>query len=998
MSDFRNHVCWDPARVAQVMADGVAERIDSSDRAATHFPLPMRRVRMRVAKDGQWTQEEGEAATAEQVLDEFLNNPSGSLAAAILGDAGTGKTHLLKWVHAHLPQRDDTKVIVIPRKDVGLPGVVALLVEGLPGKHFEDIRGNLAQAGAHMTPALAKELVATTLAAYVRQGQDPIGQSDEERDRVQSYLRPRLPDLLLDRAFINYLTDSHGPFAAIGDHLMRWAGGLAKENPMSFDAALLCRPVRGLQRNAEEIAVQLRDGRELAPLAAQLCNHELRRAIQGQIAQGVMSNLGQLLEDVRKAYAALGKKIILLFEDLARAQFIDEELVLACVGDQRPDGPKLAPMRTLFACTTGMFRQLRDTVIQRIRGPVVTLDEGDSTRDRNVPRGVAARYLNAVRTPESAVQGWFNTPVQQREPLASACGQCQHREPCHRAFGEHEGVGLYPFNATALDRLTSARGGERFVARQFVTRVLYENLTSATKAIPARQHPATDFLRNVPKAPPSLINVGPRVAPSEPDRWERIYRVYGSDSEVPEEAVSREVADAFDLAVVDLSKRKTGTTTKTVINRDPTTEQEKRLMEWSDGQSKLLQSDVTNMRARLRSLVLGNIAANLGGWGDDVVESLLPPKSINFYRMDIASDADQVNVPVVLPETDTMKACRKVVLLFLAAENMYAGLGADDPEYLWSKVSPDDYLELATFAHGVGERVEAMAAGALGGRRQAARFAMAGAAWARIERDLPVDGRRADSLAASVLAQDTSRDELEALLAAVGFQKVVGARSTMVDGALLHDAADYVLRQPLVGLATVSAPREPGTKALLGDMVRRAKKATDRAKAMRSEATEDLLEAFASIQKHAGGLPNQAERQQIAAACKDLLDTVSSVKPWDHRRSQELRGSIEGFLKCGIDTAAYEVESANKAPSDIAALIGLCDPGLHSRVETGLWFLDEAGALVAYAEELERVMRDKELSRSGGVTLASARDATLTACAGLRHAMAIIEDGESHVA
>lgn len=1043
MSEFRNYVCWKPERLAQVMADGVAERIEPADRAATHFPMHMRRVRMRVGPEGQWTQEMGEATTAEEVLQAFLANPSASLAAAILGDAGTGKTHLLKWIHAHLPQSDDTKVIVIPRKDVGLPGVVALLVEGLPGKDFEAMRRSLAQAGARMTPELAKELIATNLAAYVRRGTDPVGQTSDEREIVQAYMRPHLPDLLLDRAFIEYLTGSQGPFAAMGEHLMRWAGGEATENPMSFDAAVLTKAVRGLQPSAEKVAGDLRADPALARLAASLCNHELRLAVQGQVAQGAMSNIGQLLEDVRKEYARQGKKIILLFEDLARAQFIDEELVLACVGDQRPDGPRLAPMRTLFACTTGMFRQLRETVVQRIQGPVVTLDDPENAKDPDVARSATARYLNAVRTPAEAVQHWFGTPVEKRQPLPSACEACPHKAPCHAAFGAHGGVGLYPFTDPALGHLARARVGTAFVARKFVRDVLYATLDDAGEAIPAGEHPSADCVRDVEPARAAVAKVAARVAPTDPGRWERAARLYGMEGAAPEECVPKVLADAFGLQVsgshvpgptVPVPSQGggagprsgaaptegsstgggAGTPAPAPTTRPPPggaphglastpTPTEKRVMAWADEQGKaqgvhLLQTDVTNMRTRLRSLVLGTLRTQVGTWGDDVVDALFPSKSINFLRMDMASDADQVSVPLVMPGHDTTADCRSVAFLYMAAENLHAGLGAAEPDVLWKSVLASEYMDLATFAEEVAARVAAVAAAALGGRRQAAQLAVAGAVWARLEHGLPVDGRDAAALAASVLAQDTPAAEREALLKAVGFVKGAGARSTLVDGALLHEAAQLVLAQPLPDLERVACPRESGGRPVLASILARARQAAQAARRDRDAARAEVLADMARIKEHAGGLPTRGQRQELIEACKDLLGAVERVAPWDRRQSQELREAMPGFLECGIEGAAGALEAASKLPSDLAALVGLRDPGLQGRIRPARHFLQEAAALAKHAEDRADALRQQERGRYGGATLEGARKATLDDLARMLAAMTTIEEGDPHVA
>lgn len=1021
MTQFRNHLCWQAERMATVMADGVAERIRDADRAATHFAMPMHSVELRHALGGRgWSHVPGEPTTAEKVLEGFRDHPSKSVAAAILGDAGTGKTHLLKWIQAHLPQRDDTKVIVIPRKNVGLPGVVALLIEGLKGSRFDSLRHDLASAGAHMTHELARELVATNLAAYVRHGTDPVGETTDEMGIVSDYLRVSLPNLLLDRAFINYVTGPGGPFASMGEHLTHWSGGPTTESPLAFDAALLCRPVRNLQRSAEEVAAALRDEPTFANLAAALCNHELRRAVQGQVAQGVMSNIGQLLEDVRVEYGRQGKKITLLFEDLARAQFIDEELVLACVGDQRPDGPQLAPMRTLFACTTGMFRQLRETVVQRIRGPIVTLDDPDNAQDRIVIRAAAARYLNAVRTPTEAVDDWFTTPVDRRQPLPSACSGCPHVEPCHAAFGSHEGVGLYPFTETALANLTRGRVGGAFVARIFVTKVLYETVDDAGKAIPAGKHPTPACVRALDPAGISVTKKAPQEFPDDPDRWVRATQLYGAPNLVTrDQALPPGVAEAFGLGGgLAHSPAPRGDGRPAVVKTHPPAPpvtppspdrpkgrdaMEMRLMAWASEQgivdgTKLLQTDVTNMRKDLRRLVLDNFELSMWtGWPENLAESLFPAKSINFRRMDLASDAEHVNVPVVLPASDSVKGCREVVFLWSASDRMQQGIESQDPADVWQGITGDEYVNVAQFIDEVGGRLMQVAETALGGRRLAARLAVAGAVWARLDIGSAVTGSDAWALAASLLAQDTPGHEREALLATTCFLKGDG-HSYFVDAALLQDAATKVLSVPLTGLQNLPCPREPSNSSMLANLLGRARHSIDAAPRARAAVQDDLQSSLESIEAHTGNLPNKEQRRRLVEACEELLKVVERVAPVAQQDAHVLRAAIRSFATCGIEEAARAVRVAREAQSDIAALLSLRDPVLLHRVTEARKCLELMAALVVHAENREQALSKQESARYGGKTLQQARQETLDELCTLGQTMAAIEDGGPNAA
>jgi hypothetical protein len=184
--------------------------------------------------------------------------------------------------------------------------------------------------------------------------------------------------------------------------------------------------------------------------------------------------------DVRRALARQGVELILLIEDFAKLQGIDRE-VLECVlaRPQQGEGEPLCAMRTALACTTGYFRGLMDTVRTRtdfsVNLDIETVSDRSLVTQTDVQQ-LAARYLNAVRLDNKAIQTWLaqidKATGQPESSVPNACVDCEHQPSCHAGFGQIDGIGLYPFNAKAIERMRDRVNTGVFNPRTLIRDVL----------------------------------------------------------------------------------------------------------------------------------------------------------------------------------------------------------------------------------------------------------------------------------------------------------------------------------------------------------------------------------------------------------------------------------------------------------------------------------------------------------------------------------------------
>jgi hypothetical protein len=475
---FERVVCWEPSRIQQVMN---TEALQPRNEVflATHHPVRMYR--------GNRVGDARVPYDQEAFRRDFLA-PEGFAFVPVVGNAGTGKSHLVRWLWLKLLQHGDERrrVILIPRGGTNLRGVVELILQGMEGPAFERYRDRLSAATNNLSLPQARHVLLDHLALATgpdgAQGQVP-GVSSEVRE-AHEYLRSYLPALLRDQFFRSHLLTEGG----IIDQLVRHALGSAdtverRDTRRQFSAADLPLSVTDYQRagaDAREIFGSLSTDPWLLEIAVDWLNLHLEEAI-GRLLQLGGADLTILMRDVRAALAEQGVDLVLLIEDFARLQGIERQLLDALLEQPNQPDRTLCALRTALACTTNYFEKLEDTVSQRTTF-VVSLDremtgEGAVVSPQEFEH-FAARYLNAARVGGDALENWYEGRIGNGAdvPPPNACASCEFAHTCHAAFGAQGGMGLYPFNASALAEMYARVGARGFSPRQLITGVLRPTL------------------------------------------------------------------------------------------------------------------------------------------------------------------------------------------------------------------------------------------------------------------------------------------------------------------------------------------------------------------------------------------------------------------------------------------------------------------------------------------------------------------------------------------
>lgn len=460
-STFEHYVCWSPSDVADVM-DTEALRVSDGVFAATHHPAQL--VRRGLS--------ESEASTAysqEAFLDEFLDpvrHERDYRFVPVLGDSGTGKSHLIRWLKTQIKETPTRRVILVPKSGTTLRDIIEMILEGHEGGVFDEYRTKLGNAVTAVEDVEGRQALLDALANAVQFRRQPAAdQSDEAliREEVAKHLPDFLRDTELRRE--HWLKEE-----GVIDRLYASALGREGARPdgeRAFTREDLPRDLRAdvskVHSSVQEFYRELQINEEFQDPTVDLLNEALDDAVR-YLLRLSGEDLERLLRDVRRALAKQGVELVLLFEDFAKLQGIDRNL-LEGVLERSPDG-SLAPVFTALACTTGYYRRFADTVRTRVTFRV-DLDVPEASVDL---QEFASRYLNAARVRAEGMNTWYEED--QDNPYPIKCGECRFRIPCHAAFGAVEGRGLYPFNRIAIEEAYRRTGETLFKPRTLIKGVI----------------------------------------------------------------------------------------------------------------------------------------------------------------------------------------------------------------------------------------------------------------------------------------------------------------------------------------------------------------------------------------------------------------------------------------------------------------------------------------------------------------------------------------------
>lgn len=500
MAEFQGHLCWDTATAtATINTEAV-----SPPRAvflATHAPLRIQRA----ALSGSDVAVEGTPVDEQTVLDDFLNrrSDSGTLLMPIVGDSGSGKSHLVRWAREQIQSTNGREVIYLEKAKTSLKAVITALLSKVNSDELTQLRADIDKftAGADKS-TLARRLVnALDEALATTTSRDVSGPA-----RVLAGTRG-LAVVLQDPHVREYMLAPGKFIPQLAEQLLHDRTEGKPERPERFTVDDLPLDIADIKQAAavtQRLLNTLNTRDDLQSAAVELLNTHLESAVKNAFNLGA-GRLPDAMMQVRREYARQGKEIILLIEDFALIQGVQRDLLDAVIEAANREGKTtLAPIRTLMAVTTGYFGDLPETALTRIRastGYVYDLDVPFSEDDNGAAHimSFAGRYLNAARLGRDELERTGDDIV------PNHCDSCLFRARCHGTFGATaEGYGLYPFNEPALLRAIHATALKdkpwAFVPRAVLGSVIRPVLIEHARSLQERTFPSPLFREQFPTA------------------------------------------------------------------------------------------------------------------------------------------------------------------------------------------------------------------------------------------------------------------------------------------------------------------------------------------------------------------------------------------------------------------------------------------------------------------------------------------------------------------
>lgn len=625
MTGFSGYLCWTRADAEALPTEAVVAT--PAMFFATHAPLKIRRS----DPSGRRAGGDSETVTEDTVRKDFLARkvPGGVLLMPVIGESGTGKSHLVRWVKERTPSTDRREVIYLKKSETSLKAVVKALLAQVKSVELDKLRSDVDKMSSALDQAALEQ-------ALVNRLQEALAAARVEQGAVRDlYGKDGLQVLLQDPYVSNHLRRSGALIPQLARSILNDRDKDEKDRPLEFTVADLPLDILESGKAAEvtqDMLQLLGVDADLQVAAVRLLNAHLDTAVANATIGGV-GRLQEAMLEVRREYARQGKEIVLLIEDFAVIQGFQRDLLDAIIEVGERSGKKdLAPIRTLMAVTTGYYKSLPDTVQTRVQaatGYVYDLDAQFAPQERmGEISSFVGRYLNAARLGRERVE---KHGEQEGVPVPNACEECAFHQKCHSAFGSsEEGHGLYPFNESALRRAIHARPvpGEnpgafnpRVVVGEVVKNVLVEHADSIADTRFPDPRFADEYRAQWP-ADPKYAEVRERrllqavradinqLDPGDADRHATFLEFWG---DAPGEAgnLLEGMHEAFGIKILDAKKVRStpwsppkippgkGTTGTGVV--EPKIEH---VESWAAGETVLNQGTASEIRAIIRGAVV----------------------------------------------------------------------------------------------------------------------------------------------------------------------------------------------------------------------------------------------------------------------------------------------------------------------------------------------------------------------------------------------------------
>lgn len=374
----------------------------------------------------------GDTGLAPKLLSEeqiyhsyFVEHPAHHQMIMVRGTNGTGKSHLICWLHNRLVNDRDNydpkkeEVIFLRRlRNTSRGAIQQMLDTGLvqdpelQEKFSKFVSASLSQDQS--------EFKSTIYHAYI---------TKVFSDKSKEYYKPikckDIASFLSDSRVQEYFLSETGPITRCYRTITSGVNPNDGTTKATFEASDFKFPRELVRRIKADAAKEVSgfyleelsdDPKAMAALAAYL-NHFTSAVIQN-CANITSENIRELFENLRRNLKKEGKRLTVLIEDFTSFSIVDSELITALAVEPGGEYHDLCPATSVIGITDGHYDSFRDNFKDRVFNQINVTERSFS--EESFITEMAARYLNAIYCEEEQIRAWYEQgAVQNALPTAS---------------------------------------------------------------------------------------------------------------------------------------------------------------------------------------------------------------------------------------------------------------------------------------------------------------------------------------------------------------------------------------------------------------------------------------------------------------------------------------------------------------------------------------------------------------------------------------------------
>lgn len=416
---------------------------------ATHVPFSQLEVYY-----GGRTSTTPKLLSEEKVFEDIICNPNNEHRMVIVrGNNGTGKSHLIRYLHAKLVKSpstvyDSTKeqLIFLRRLNNSVRGAFSQLIEQHVIKDSdveEKLRKFVSSSDSKDEAAFKTDILFSYVAAV---------SNDQSGDTYKPVICRDIASYLSDSRVREYLLREGGAISRCYNIITAPSNQVLKESTIfsedDFNVSKIIRAVikQGDPQAADFASTLKGDDSEIARLVSYL-NRFTRDVVQ-RCADISSESTKTVFTQLRKDLKKQGKNLTLFIEDFTGFTGIDSELITVLSTEHGGNYSDLCRVTAVIGITDAYYDQFRDNFTDRVTHQISVTDQ--SYGADNFLIQMTGHYLNAIYCNPDQLRQWNESGAD-----IGALPISQFKTPCKWETTTIEGkeVTLYPFNSKALLKL-----------------------------------------------------------------------------------------------------------------------------------------------------------------------------------------------------------------------------------------------------------------------------------------------------------------------------------------------------------------------------------------------------------------------------------------------------------------------------------------------------------------------------------------------------------------